>query len=38
MKCERCGEDTHVEEYDIDGFSGYLCDECREVWDEITGD
>lgn len=38
MKCERCGADTHVEEYDVDGFVGYLCDRYQEVWDEIAGD
>lgn len=38
MKCERCGTDTHVEQYDVDGFTGYLCDECREAWNEIHPD
>lgn len=36
MKCNRCGADTSVEKYDIDGFIGYLCDDCREVWDEMA--
>lgn len=35
MKCERCGDDTQVSRYDVDGFTGYLCDECRETWDRI---
>jgi len=35
MECERCGDTTNVERYDIDGFTGYLCDGCRDVWDEI---
>ncbi len=33
MECERCGEDTSVDRYDVDGFTGYLCDECKEVWE-----
>lgn len=36
MKCERCGASTQVDQYDVDGFTGYLCDECRDVWDELT--
>lgn len=35
MNCERCGEDTRVEKHDVDGFTGYLCEECRQVWDEL---
>ncbi len=35
MKCERCDSDTRVERYDVDGFTGYLCDECRDKWDKI---
>lgn len=35
MKCERCGDDTHVQRYDIDGFTGHLCDECTAAWDAI---
>lgn len=33
MNCERCGEDTRVQRYDVDGFAGYLCEECVEKWD-----
>jgi len=36
MKCERCNEDTTVTKYEVDGFSGYLCDECVEMWDNIS--
>lgn len=35
MKCERCGADTSVERHDVDGFTGYLCADCREVWDGL---
>ncbi len=35
MKCERCGEDTSVERYDVDGFTGYLCDGCQDKWEMI---
>jgi hypothetical protein len=38
MECERCGETSNVERYDIDGFTGYLCDDCQDVWDEIRND
>ena len=38
MRCERCGADTHVEKYDVDGFTGYLCSECCEAWDRIQTD
>ncbi len=37
MKCGRCGEDTHTERYDIDGFAGQLCENCRETWDDLQG-
>jgi len=36
MNCERCGEDTTVDKYEVDGFTGYLCEECADTWDEIT--
>jgi transposase-like protein len=36
MKCERCGDDTHVSRYDVDGFTGYLCEECLEKWETIS--
>jgi len=36
MKCERCGADTYVERHEVDGFTGYLCDSCRDAWDEIS--
>jgi transposase-like protein len=35
MKCERCVADTHVEKHSVDGYSGYLCAECRETWDAL---
>lgn len=37
MRCERCEADTTVHRYDVDGFTGYLCAECQETWDEIQG-
>lgn len=24
--------------YDVDGFTGHLCEECRKEWDEIKQD
>lgn len=38
MKCERCGKDTSVDRYDVDGFVGYLCEECVEAWDGIQNE
>lgn len=38
MKCDRCGVDTSVERYDVDEFTGYLCDDCVDVWDQIRSD
>jgi hypothetical protein len=35
MHCERCGDDTHTERYDVDGFEGHLCAECVEEWEAI---
>lgn len=35
MKCERCGADTSVERHEVDDFAGYLCEECRAVWDRL---
>lgn len=35
MECERCQDDTAVEHYDVDGFTGRLCEECIETWDRI---
>jgi len=35
MNCQRCGRDTLVQQHEVDGFSGYLCESCREVWDTI---
>lgn len=35
MKCERCGQDTGVERYEVDDYVGYLCLECREVWERF---
>lgn len=38
MECERCEADTAVERYEVDGFSGYLCDDCADVWDQLIGE
>ena len=38
MKCERCGENTHVERYEVDGFTGYLCTTCVEAWERVRAD
>lgn len=38
MKCERCGDNTHVGQHEIDGFTGHLCKNCTQVWDEILGE
>lgn len=35
MKCERCGQDASLEHYDVDGFTGRLCEDCVEAWDRI---
>lgn len=35
MECERCRSDTNVEKYEVDDFAGYLCDACRDEWDEL---
>lgn len=35
MKCERCGNATLVDKHDVDGFTGYLCEDCAKVWAEI---
>ena len=36
MRCERCGSDEPVERYDVGEFTGYLCQDCREIWDELV--
>ncbi len=36
MKCEGCGKDTHVERHIVDGYAGYLCDECHSIWCTYT--
>lgn len=38
MKCERCGADTSVERHDVDGFSGYLCSDCADVWEQLSAE
>jgi len=38
MRCDRCGENKSVSTYDVDGFTGRLCDDCIEVWDEIQSE
>lgn len=35
MRCGRCQKNKQTERYDVDGFTGYLCDECRDEWEEI---
>lgn len=35
MKCDRCGKRKHVERHEIDGYTGHLCDECREKWAQL---
>jgi len=35
MRCQRCGADTHVRSHRVDEFTGYLCEGCRERWDEL---
>lgn len=37
MKCGRCGADASVEKHTVDGFSGYVCRGCLEVWTERMG-
>jgi len=36
MNCERCQRDRTVEKYVIDGFEGYLCEECRDQWEKMV--
>jgi len=36
MKCQRCGEDTSVRRHEIDGFDGWLCEECLEKWQDVA--
>jgi len=38
MNCERCGKDTTVSKYEVDEFSGSLCEECVQAWDEISNE
>lgn len=38
VKCDRCGADEPVERYEVDGFTGRLCADCLEVWDEIESE
>lgn len=35
MNCERCVKDTHVEQFHVDGFTGYLCPDCKRTWDQL---
>jgi hypothetical protein len=35
MRCERCEEETVVDRFDVDGFTGSLCEECQEQWDTL---
>lgn len=35
MYCERCGKDTLVEKHEVDGFTGYLCRDCLDEWEQI---
>ncbi|QOS11076.1 small CPxCG-related zinc finger protein [Haloferax gibbonsii] len=36
MWCERCGRDTTVRRHAVDEFTGFLCSDCRVVWDRFT--
>lgn len=36
MRCERCGTDGHVERHQVDEFTGLLCEDCREAWEQFT--
>ena len=36
MDCERCLANTAVEKYVVDGYSGFLCEQCRTEWDRLT--
>lgn len=36
MRCQRCGDDTRVDRHEVDGFRGYLCQNCHEAWDRLT--
>lgn len=38
MECERCGKDTEVQKHEVDGFTGYLCSDCVEVWEGESDD
>jgi transposase-like protein len=38
MECNRCGEDTTVERYDVDQFTGFLCADCHDAWEELRAD
>jgi len=35
MRCERCGANTRTTPYEVDGFTGRLCNDCREAWDRL---
>ena len=36
MHCQRCMADTHVETHTVNGYTGYLCDRCRGVWEDLA--
>lgn len=38
MKCERCGTYDRTVRYEVDGFTGRLCWECRETWDRLRSE
>ncbi len=38
MKCERCREDTSLQRVDVDGFTGYLCADCRDAWSRLQSE
>lgn len=35
MRCERCGKHTKTDRYEVDGFTGQLCRNCRETWEQL---
>lgn len=36
MKCERCGADESVRKHSVDGFTGYLCEDCTAMWLQLS--
>ncbi|MFB6305129.1 MAG: hypothetical protein ABEH47_08175 [Haloferacaceae archaeon] len=38
MNCERCLSRRAAGKYAVDGYSGFLCDRCREEWERLLPD